>query len=90
MKSHYKCPLQFRNVVVLSHSEVGGESLAILDQTDKCRGIGNTHVGEDPTILSVLSAKRKLSCNRVREVIEVNRRGTWTINASALPDARSR
>jgi hypothetical protein len=28
-----------------------------------------------------LSATRKLPCNRVREVIEANRRGTWTINA---------
>jgi hypothetical protein len=28
-----------------------------------------------------LSATRKLSCNRVLEVIEANRRGTWTINA---------
>ena len=27
------------------------------------------------------SATRKLSCNRVREVIEANRRGTWMINA---------
>jgi hypothetical protein len=26
-------------------------------------------------------ATRKLSCNRVREVIEANPRGTWTINA---------
>ncbi len=28
-----------------------------------------------------LSATRKLSCNRVREVIEANRRGTWRVNA---------
>jgi pimeloyl-ACP methyl ester carboxylesterase len=28
-----------------------------------------------------LSATRKLSCNGVREAIEANRRGTWTINA---------
>jgi len=31
--------------------------------------------------LGVSSATRKLSCNRVREAIEANRRGTWTINA---------
>src|ERR1700688_2761225 len=29
----------------------------------------------------VMSATRKLSCNRVREVIEANCRGNWTINA---------
>jgi hypothetical protein len=35
----------------------------------------------DHAIASGWSATRKLSCNRVREVIEANRRGTWTINA---------
>ena len=28
-------------------------------------------------------ATRKLTCDHIREVIEGNRRGTWTINASA-------
>jgi len=33
----------------------------------------------DAKILVGLSATRKLSFNRVREAIEANRRGTWTI-----------
>jgi hypothetical protein len=34
--------------------------------------------GEPCVFVNEWSATRKLSCNRVREVIEANRRGTWT------------
>ena len=55
--------------------------MATVYHAEKTHPAVGPNPGSHEEVLDELWATRKLSCNRVLEVIEANRRGTWTINA---------